>query len=126
MLVFLVAFCILIKYLITLYLKRYGYDKIAFALVLGESLLYSITKVKLIFIMGFRNLIVDEMLGSTATTLITSTWYLSVVFPNTLGMKFAHYVNFDIFACCSLVLVVITFAYTYNIALELDKKDPNR
>jgi Acetyl-coenzyme A transporter 1 len=80
------AVSIVFKYLINKYIEglhlvnkdgsKNPLPPLALILIILECVFYSITKLKYIFLMGFRNLITDEELGSTSMTLVTSTWFL--------------------------------------------------
>jgi hypothetical protein len=80
------AISIGLKYLINKYIEglhlvnkdgsKNPLPPLALILIILECVFYSITKLKYIFLMGFRNLITDEELGSTSMTLVTSTWFL--------------------------------------------------
>lgn len=109
----LVGVSIVFKYLINKYLLRLdlvGSDgrkkelpNLAMFLIVFESIFYCVTKLKYVFLMGFRNLIVDEELGNTSMTLVTSTWFLSLAIPDMLGLWMIEFMSYDLFMLIGLV-----------------------
>lgn len=109
----LVGVSILFKYAINKYLlvldlvNKDGTKKdlpgLAMFLIVFESIFYCVTKLKYVFLMGFRNLIVDEELGNTSMTLVTSTWFLSLAIPDMLGLWMIDFMNYDLFMLIGLV-----------------------
>lgn len=108
----LVGVSIVFKYLINKYLLRLdlvGSDgrkkelpNLAMFLIVFESIFYCVTKLKYVFLMGFRNLIVDEELGNTSMTLVTSTWFLSLAIPDMLGLWMIEFMSYDLFMLIGL------------------------
>jgi hypothetical protein len=92
--------------------------------ILLECIFYSFTKLKYVFLMGFRNLIVDEELGSTSMTLITSTWFLSLAIPNTIGLWLVEVMNYDFFMMIGLTGVTWGLCASWKTAIWLDSVDP--
>lgn len=118
------------KYLLTLDLVNPDGSKkplptSAMIFILCECILYSFTKLKYVFLMGFRNLIVDEELGSTSMTLITSTWFLSLAVPNTIGLWMVEILNYDFFMLIGLAGVTWGLCTSWKTAIWLDQVDPD-
>jgi hypothetical protein len=75
--------------------------------------------------MGFRNIIVDEELGSTSMTIITSTWFFSLTIPNTIGLYLAEKFNYDFYSIFCILMIFVCLWKSWPMAVEFDQADPN-
>jgi len=119
-----VCICITLKYSMTVLIRSFGYTNWIIALAYIESFAYSVTKMKAVYLLGFRNVIVDEELGSTSTTLFTSTYYMAASMPNSIGLKLAHHINWDLFALGCIGVSFTALFSAWGWAKELDATNP--
>jgi hypothetical protein len=73
---------------------------------------------------AYANTIVDEELGSSSITVITSIWNLSMTVTNTIGLKMIKYVNYYFYIAFFLILQVSMVFLNRNKAREIDESNP--
>jgi hypothetical protein len=113
------------NYLVYLYLVHSKNVDVTVWLIVLVNMIGIIADQTFNFFFGFVNLIIDEEMGSSSITVMTSIWNISNDVPNTIGLSILKRVNFNVLIITCLVIGMVILLWQRKTAKLIDASDLN-
>lgn len=78
------------------------------------------------FFFGFVNLIIDEEMGSSSITVMTSMWNISNSVPNTIGLALLKKISFHSLIITCLIMGIVILVLLRKTAQLIDASDTKK